>query len=41
MGQEHLAERVIDLVRASVEQIFALDVNPGATERIGQSTCVI
>ena len=36
-GEQDLAERVVNLMRASVQQVFAFQVNPGAAELGGQS----
>ena len=33
LGEQHLAERVVELVRAGVEQVFALEPNLRAAER--------
>jgi hypothetical protein len=36
LGQQSLAERVVDLVRAGVQQVFALEVDFGAAQLLGQ-----
>ena len=36
-GKQRLAEAVVDLVRAGVEEVFALEVDLGAAESFGQS----
>ena len=36
LGEQDLAERVVDLVRAGVEQVFALEINLRAAELAGQ-----
>ena len=36
-GQQALAERVVDLVRAGMEQVFALEINLGAAQFFRQS----
>ena len=37
LGEQSLAERVVDLVRAGVEQVFALEVDFCAAERFGEA----
>ena len=37
LRQQSLAQRVVDLVRTGVQQVFALQVDLGATEFFGQS----
>ncbi len=37
--QQRLAQAVVDLVRAGMQQIFALDVNTRAAEVFGQPRC--
>ena len=40
LSQQRLTERVVDLVRAGVRQVLALEVNLRAAERLGQPTGV-
>src|SRR5215472_6454902 len=35
--QQRLPQAVVDLVRAGVQQVFALEINPGAAQRLGQA----
>ena len=37
LGQQDLAERVVDLVRAGVVELFALQIDLGAAELLGQA----
>ena len=36
-GEQRLAERVVDLVRAGVRQIFALEEDPRAADAVGEA----
>ena len=40
-GEQDLAERVIDLVRASMQQVLALQVDFSTAELLGQALCEI
>ena len=40
-GQEPLAETVVDLVGAGVQQILTFEVNFGAAKLVGQAGCQI
>ena len=38
LREQALAQTIVDLVRAGVQQVFALEINPRAAETLGQST---
>src|SRR5205823_5264207 len=40
LGEQGLAQAVIDFVRAGVEEVFALQINPGAAKFPGQTSGV-